>query len=200
MAATGSRGGSREQRRARIEQTALELFREQGFDPVTVEEVCAAAAVAPATFYRHFGSKEEVVFAYQQDFRTAMERAVVVGARAVGNARLPLMIEEFATFLETQQDVLALRDQIVVGHPRLMQRTLWVQREIEGVLAGGLAQARGSPQPTAADLLEAGLGMLVLRLAVRSWRSEGSGSLLGATRATFDALRSRCADLEPPDR
>ncbi len=30
MAATGSRGGSREQRRVRIEQTALELFREHG--------------------------------------------------------------------------------------------------------------------------------------------------------------------------
>ena len=200
MAATGSRGGSREQRRARIEQTALEMFREHGFDPVTVEDVCAAAAVAPATFYRYFGSKEEVVFAYQQDFRAAMVRAVGAGACAARNARLPLVIEDFAAFLETQQDVLALRDQIVVGHPRLMQRTLWVQREIEGVLADGLARARGSPPPSAADLLEAGLGMLVLRLGVRAWRSEGGGSLLGATRATFVALHSLCADLERPDR
>ncbi len=44
MAATGSRAGSRERRRVRIEQTALELFRERGFDLVTVEDVCAAAA------------------------------------------------------------------------------------------------------------------------------------------------------------
>src|SRR3954467_15098324 len=148
MAGTGRRGGSREQRRGRIEQTALELFRERGFDPLTVEDVGAAAAVGPATFYRYFGSKDEVVFAYQQDFRAAMIRAVDAGARAAGDERLLVVIEDFAAFLETQQDVLALRDQIVVGHPRLMQRTLWMQREIEGVLADGLARGRGAPPPT----------------------------------------------------
>jgi AcrR family transcriptional regulator len=194
MAATGSRAGSREHRRARIEQTALELFREHGFDPVTVEDVCAAAAVAPATFYRYFGTKEEVVFAYRDDFRAAMNRAIDAGARVAENARLAVVLEAFAAFLESQQDLLALRDQIVVGHPRLMQRTLWVQREIEGVLAGGLAQVRGSPQPSAADLLEAGVGMLVLRLAVRSWRAEGHGSLRAATQAAFVRLRTWCAD------
>ncbi len=200
MATTGSRAGSRERRRARIEQTALELFRDHGFDLVTVEDVCAAATVAPATFYRYFGTKEEVVFAYRDDFRAAMDRAIRAGTGVAENVRLPYMIEEFAAFLESQQDMLALRDQIVVGHPRLMQRTLWVQREIEGVLAAGLAQARGSSEPSAADLLEAGVGMLVLRLAVRSWRAEGGGSLLAATHAAFVGLRTLCADAHLPDR
>ena len=158
MAATGSRAGSREHRRARIEQTALELFREHGFDLVTVEDVCAAAAVAPATFYRYFGTKEEVVFAYRDDFRAAMDRAIEAGARVAENARLPVVLEEFAAFLESQQDLLALRDQIVVGHPRLMQRTLWVQREIEGVLAAGLAQVRDSPQPSTAPARRESVG------------------------------------------
>src|SRR3712207_7644572 len=58
--------GSREQRRARIEAAALELFRSRGFDHVTVEDVCAEAGVGPATFYRHFGTKEGVVFAYRE--------------------------------------------------------------------------------------------------------------------------------------
>jgi len=42
--------------------------------------------------------------------------------------------------------------------------------------------------------------MLVLRLAVRSWRAEGHGSLLAATHATFVGLRSLCADMELLDR
>src|SRR4051794_3070173 len=46
-----SAGGTRE----RIEQTALRLFRDRGFDKVTIEEICRAASVAPATFYRQFG-------------------------------------------------------------------------------------------------------------------------------------------------
>ena len=72
--------GSREQRRARIEKTALELFRTRGFDNVTVEDVCAEAGVAPATFYRHFGTKEEVVFAYREEFAAALDRGDPVPA------------------------------------------------------------------------------------------------------------------------
>src|SRR3712207_1854819 len=188
MAGEGSRAGSRAHRRARIEQAALELFRARGFDLVTVEDVSVSAHVAPATFYRHFGSKEEVVFAYREDFTAALGRAIDAGAGATQEARLRVIVMEFAAFLESQSELLALRDQIVVGHPRLMQRTLSIQRDLEAVLTAGLARLHGAAQPTAADLLEAGIGMLVLRLAVRSWRAEDRSSLLAVTRETFVRL------------
>jgi AcrR family transcriptional regulator len=178
----------RDRRRSRIEQTALELFRTKGFDQVTVEDVCAEAGVAPATFYRHFGTKEEVVFAYSDDFRAALDAAVGAGAQAPESARLRRILEEFATFLESQQGLLALRDQIVLGHPRLMQRTVTVQRDMETALAAGLARLRGLDEPDATALMEAGLGMLVLRVAVRSWRAGDEGSLLAATRTALTRL------------
>ena len=187
--------GSREQRRARIEETALELFRARGFDQVTVEDVCAEAGVAPATFYRHFGTKEEVVFAYQADFTAALGRALDAGGHVPDAERLPVVLVEFAAFLESQQDVLALRDQIVQGHPRLMQRTLTVQRDMEGALAAGLARSRGLPTPDSTALLEAGVGILVLRIAVRAWRAEGGGSLVTAARQTLVRLREVVAGL-----
>src|SRR3954467_9567977 len=124
MAANGAQPASREDRRARIEQVALDLFRTRGFDLVTVEDVCAKAGVAPATFYRHFGTKEEVVFAYWDGFLVALRRAVDAASQVPEPARLRMILEEFAPFLESQQDLLALRDQIVLGHPRLMQRTV----------------------------------------------------------------------------
>ncbi|SES76508.1 TetR/AcrR family transcriptional regulator [Geodermatophilus poikilotrophus] len=189
--------GSREQRRARIEKTALELFRTRGFDNVTVEDVCAEAGVAPATFYRHFGTKEEVVFAYREDFTAALGRALDVAAHVPDAERLPVVLGEFAAFLESQQDVLALRDQIVLGHPRLMQRTLTVQRDMESALATGLARLRGSSTPDPAALLQAGIGILVLRVAVRSWRAGGGGSLLTATQQAFGRLREVVAGLAP---
>src|SRR3954452_6194305 len=200
MGRTTTTARSREQRRARIEHTALDLFRTRGFDLVTVEDVCAAATVAPATFYRHFGTKEEVVFAYRDDFRAALVRAVDAAAECPEEARLGVVVLGFAEFLESQQDVLALRDQIVVGNARLLQRTLAVQRELEGVLASGLGRLRGATQPSDADLLAAGLGMLVLRLALRSWRAGGSGSLLAATQAPFVRLRALSATVDPPER
>src|SRR3712207_8306889 len=96
--------GSREQRRARIEATALELFRTRGFDQVTVEDVCAAAGVAPATFYRYFGTKEEVVFAYQSGFVAALREALAASARVDEADRLSVVLGNFARFLESQQE------------------------------------------------------------------------------------------------
>ncbi|WP_448639330.1 TetR/AcrR family transcriptional regulator [Geodermatophilus sp. URMC 63] len=191
-------GGSREQRRSRIEEVALELFRARGFDQVTVEDVCAEAGVAPATFYRWFGTKEEVVFAYQEDFTAALGRALEAGAAASEPARLSVVLEEFASFLESQQDLLAVRDQIVLGQPRLMQRTLVVQRDLEAVLARGLAAMRGSREPDAAALLQAGVGIVVLRVAVRSWREAGGGSLLEGVRRALAGLRAFAAEAAPP--
>jgi AcrR family transcriptional regulator len=188
MAGMTPDANSRDRRRSRIEQTALELFRARGFDRVTVEDVCAEAGVAPATFYRHFGTKEEVVFAYWEGFLEALRRATDAVAEAPEPARLRMILEEFAIFLESQQDLLALRDQIVLGHPRLMQRTVIAQRDVEAALADGLAQLRGLEKPDATALTEAGLGMIVLRVAVRSWRAGGEDSLLAATRTAFARL------------
>ncbi len=190
MAPRSQDADSREQRRARIEQTALELFRTSGFEQVTVEDVCAAAGVAPATFYRYFGTKEEVVFAYRDGFTAALRAALETAADLPAEQRLPAVLGRFARFLESQRDLLALRDQIVLGHPRLMQRTLSIQRDLEGVLATGLARLRGLAAPDSAALMEAGVGLVVLRVALRSWRAEAGGSLIAATDQALVQLRN----------
>jgi AcrR family transcriptional regulator len=194
---TTTRAQSLAHRRARIERIALELFRSRGFDHVTVEDVCAAAEVAPATFYRHFGTKEEVVFAYRDHFAAVLGNAVTGVADVSDVDRLPTILVRFAEFLESQRDLLAVRDDIVLGHPRLMQRTLAVQRELEAVLAAGLARLRGLSRPDPATLLEAGVGMVVLRVAVRAWRAEG-GSLLVATSRRLADLCELVGRLRDP--
>jgi AcrR family transcriptional regulator len=41
-----------------IQERALDLFDERGFDAVTIEQVAAAAEVSPSSVYRYFGTKE----------------------------------------------------------------------------------------------------------------------------------------------
>lgn len=188
MATRSPGAGSREQRRAHIEQAALELFGARGFDHVTVEDICAEAGVAPATFYRHFGTKEEVVFSFRDDFAAALLTALDAAAELPVVMRLPVVISRFAEFLESQQDMLAIRDHIIMGHPRLLQRTLTIQRDWEGALAAGLARLRGLTAPDTAALTEAGVGLVVLRVALRSWRTQGTGSLLTITQQTLADL------------
>lgn len=47
--------------RAAIQRHALRLFRDQGYEATTVEQIAEAAEVSPSTFFRYFPTKEDVV-------------------------------------------------------------------------------------------------------------------------------------------
>lgn len=49
--------------RVHVVTQAIRLFSENGYDATTVEQVAAAAGVSRRTFFRQFGSKEDVIFA-----------------------------------------------------------------------------------------------------------------------------------------
>jgi AcrR family transcriptional regulator len=45
-----------------IHAAAMDLFAERGYEAVSVDEIAAAAKVAPSTFFNYFTSKDAVVF------------------------------------------------------------------------------------------------------------------------------------------
>jgi AcrR family transcriptional regulator len=47
--------------RAEVSEVAFRLFAEQGFDNTTVEQIAAEAGLSRTTFFRYFGTKEEVI-------------------------------------------------------------------------------------------------------------------------------------------
>jgi len=51
----------KQERRRRIYEAAVELFRQQGFERTTVNQIAEAADVVPATFFNHFQSKNAVL-------------------------------------------------------------------------------------------------------------------------------------------
>lgn len=59
------REGLRERKKARtraaIQDTALELFRRQGYQATTIEQIAELAEVSQSTFFRYFPSKEDTV-------------------------------------------------------------------------------------------------------------------------------------------
>ena len=62
--------------RERIEQAALDLFRQHGLRGVSADRIIARANVSKVTFYRHFPTKDDVILAYLQHEWDAV-RAVV---------------------------------------------------------------------------------------------------------------------------
>jgi AcrR family transcriptional regulator len=187
---TSSPAGRRAQlTRERIESVAVDLFLRRGFDSVTVDDVARAAGVSPATFYRHFTTKEEVVVSYGGQHALALRRAAVsLGREVPPRERLPRVLVAFAGWLETQQDVLALQRDLVAGQPALVERTLVVQRQLEVELAAVLAGLAGGQEPDTGTTVAAAVGIAVLRVSVCSWQG-------GAATSVGEAMQRSLAEL-----
>jgi AcrR family transcriptional regulator len=153
---------------------------------VTVEQICAAAGIAPATFYRYFGTKDGVLFAYRPAGLQVIRETVAGLPAGLGRGeQLRRAVEGFLRFLDEHAEAMSARDEIVARNPVLLPRTLLVQREWEDELAGALARARGVPASDPDVRLDAALGLLVVRMAFRRWRAGGAPSLTSAVPAAF---------------
>ena len=97
----GRRERKKRELRSRIYQKAQELFLTQGFEATTVEQIAAAADIAPATFFNHFQGKHALlgemtteVFQHLQELieqyllrpGTAQERILGFADRAASDA------------------------------------------------------------------------------------------------------------------
>jgi AcrR family transcriptional regulator len=72
--------GRRTDTRARIEEVALELFVEQGYEGTSLREIAARLEVTKAALYYHFRTKEDIVAALLADWATALDGLLGVGA------------------------------------------------------------------------------------------------------------------------
>src|SRR5947207_13841449 len=65
--------------RDRLEQAALDLYRDRGFEQTTVAEIAERAGLTARTFFRYFADKREVLFAgsvaLQEELVRALEAA-----------------------------------------------------------------------------------------------------------------------------
>jgi AcrR family transcriptional regulator len=78
--------GLRERKKARtraaIRTEALRLFRERGYAATTIEQIAAAADISPATFFRYYPTKEDVVL--QDDLDLLIPDAVEAQPPSLG--------------------------------------------------------------------------------------------------------------------
>ncbi|MFB9831236.1 acyl-CoA-like ligand-binding transcription factor [Actinoallomurus acaciae] len=68
---SGLRERKKARTRAAIQSNALRLFREQGYDATTIDQIIEAAEVSESTFFRYFPAKEDLVL--QDDYPAIVE-------------------------------------------------------------------------------------------------------------------------------
>src|SRR5690348_1119169 len=67
MSSPGLRERKKQKTRWLIQEHALRLFNEQGYEQTTVDQIAAAAEISPSTFFRYFKTKEDVVLEDEYD-------------------------------------------------------------------------------------------------------------------------------------
>jgi AcrR family transcriptional regulator len=154
--------------RGRLQEAALALYSERGFDQTTAAEIAQRAGVTERTFFRHFADKREVLFG-----GSALLRERIVGGVAAAPPEAGALdavaggLAAAASMLgEGRRDLTAQRHAVIVANPELSERELSKLADYSAAVATALRE-RGVGEPQAT--LAAGVGMTVLRVALERW-------------------------------
>jgi AcrR family transcriptional regulator len=135
--------------RRRLMASALQLFAERGFEDTTVEEITAAADVAPRTFFRYFPSKVDVLFGDHE------ELVALLGATLASRAPAePVIRAVRRTSLRALEEIVAdpqlflTRSQLVLSIPAAHARSRLLDADYEDVIAAAVAAERGTEAAT----------------------------------------------------
>jgi len=185
---TPARSAKIERTRARILTAAIDLFTRAGYEKTTVAQIAAAAGVTEMTFYRHFGSKDQLLvddpydplivaaIAAQPRTLSPLQRA----ARGVRSAWRNLPI--------TDEEPVRERLTIVAATPSLMPAVRGGTAATENAIADQLT--RDGADPTDAAVAAAAV-MAALMTGLLRWASSGHGAPLSAAiERSLDVVES----------
>jgi AcrR family transcriptional regulator len=144
-AVVGLRDRKKARTKAAIQQHALRLFREQGYDATTVEQIAEAAEVSPSTFFRYFPTKEHVVISDDYD------PLIVAAFKAQPPELSPLqamrraMRSAFGAIPAEEMEGVRQRSALMMEVPELQAATLANLTQTMRLLTGLVAERVGRP-------------------------------------------------------
>ncbi|WP_371640269.1 TetR/AcrR family transcriptional regulator [Streptomyces virginiae] len=186
----GLRERKKAQTRRTIQEHALRLFLEQGYQNTTVEEISAAAGVSHMTFFRHFPTKEAVVESDDYDpliVRLIQERPPQEdGLTALRNA----LGQGLETVYATGRDTLLARTRLIFDTPALRARTWDTQYATQRLFADAL-RSRNPEESDLATRVTAAAALAAVTTALAAWvESDGALELPALVSEAFGALRT----------
>jgi AcrR family transcriptional regulator len=177
--------------RQRLQQAALDLYREHGFDQTTTAQIAARAGVNERTYFRHFPDKREVLFDGETVLRAALTQAVAQAPD--GLPPLEMLLHAFRKsvhILEDNRPFAEPRFAVIAATPALRERELAKAASLIDALTQALHR-RGVPERLAG--LAAHTGFAAFHHAAQAWLDDPAQSLDAHLRHAFDELRALSA-------
>jgi AcrR family transcriptional regulator len=165
----GLRERKKAKTRASIREHALRLFREQGYQATTVEQIAAAAEVSPSTFFRYFPTKEDVVL--QDDMDTRMIEALDRQPAGLGplSAVRAAVREVWASYSAADIEVISQTTALTMTVPEIRARALDEFARTINVIGEAVARRAGRPADDLAVRVMAGAIVGVIMSITIPW-------------------------------
>ena len=161
--------------RRAIQSHALRLFREQGYDATTVEQIAAAAGVSHMTFFRYFPTKEDVVLSDSYDPMIARLLQQTPATQPVTERIRNALLQGLSQIYDTERDALLAQNQLIVTTPALRER-LWAdQIASQQMIIHALGTATEDPRRSFQTRVTVAACLAAAGTAVQTW-AENNGT------------------------
>src|ERR1019366_6813484 len=156
--------------RGRLEQAALALYGERGFENTTVAEIAARAGLTERTFFRYFADKREVLFWGAGTLQELLVSAVVSAPDSAAPIdAVAAALEAAGALLQERRESARQRHTVIAANTELRERELIKLASLASALADTLRR-RGVRDPAASLAAEAEIAVFII--AFERWINE----------------------------
>ncbi len=190
MSSSGLRERKKQKTRWAIQEHALRLFAEQGYEATTIDQIAAAAEISPSTFFRYFPSKEDLVI---QDPYDEMLLQGLLNAPTelspIAAIRVTLR-SAFAEMGSAEQAKVLERTRLTMAVPALRAKSLENFLNTLAILRQGLAARTGRDPEDFSVRVVAGAIVGAFVSTLELWSKVDSGDLAELMDHTLAQLES----------
>ncbi len=175
--------------RGRLEQAALALYGERGFEETTVAEIAERAGLTERTFFRYFADKREVLFEGGGLLQELLVNTVTDAPDSIAPIDVvATALEAAGALLEERRAFARQRQAIIAASEELRERELIKLASLASAIADALRR-RGVEDRAASLTAEAGIA--VFRIAFERWVEEtNERGLPQLIRESLDELKA----------
>jgi len=173
--------------RGRLEEAALQLYSERGFDRTTVAEIAEHAGLTERTYFRYFADKREVLFGGEGALDEIITHAVAEAGHAVAPIdAVAAGLTAVGEMFRGRADHARRRQAVIAANPGLQERELIKLSRLAASTADALRR-RGVAEPTASVTAETAIA--VFKVAFERWVTDG-GELADVIADSFAELKT----------
>lgn len=177
---------------ATIEEAALRLFQQQGYEQTSIQDIADAVMMSPRTFFRYFASKEEVLIRPIRAGRSEGLRSLQrVASTESPHTALRAIFVSMASLYQQQRASFLIRYQVVMQTPSIASFYLSALAQTEPAICDALCSHLESATNRNKIRFLVAIYMAALRVALEEWlEQEAQGDLVSLLGEYLDAFSS----------